>query len=576
MATATEVTEEASVSVSLEEPILLYRCLAQQRPPVLLSRTLSYRQPLRVKRRRSALRWFLSARLKGWPPVTDEEGEAFACVILARTEDGGATLRPLAPPLLLSRGTPLATFSTGFASTDLPPQTGRQVLLVQYFAPRSAAQGDAHAMAVVLGQALIQIQQLPADPAIVLRRADLSLGLPSAIVGDDLARVLGPPAGVGTLAFCRPVGSNQGVTKPNTGLPAPLSWSPKSVAGARKLTLHLSELLQPPDKPKRDVANGYRLLHAPALRAAPTTVVYHLIHGVPGKMEPQVVVKHRPGCTCLLCGAKLPSSEALLTHLASSHDRFTADASVVHGKPGVLHVSLQPAVGSGILGGLVGRFYPVKDEEDGEEADADQEQLSLEPHDAFIMSNKGRTPPVPETLVTIHNVSSGGDTLIVASEATGRGKKRPRVEKTCASLQPSLEARAADQGVFLPVRQYYHSRTGAPMAAEEFSYDSDEEIDESWMVELSEKLLDEFEDVSTEEKAFMKLWNSYVRDVKILADFQLPIACARFAADYQAQLADPTYRFNFLLHLFNLWDNSLLTSTHISQCMRIVDFGVDA
>ena len=49
------------------------------------------------------------------------------------------------------------------------------------------------------------------------------------------------------------------------------------------------------------------------------------------------------------------------------------------------------------------------------------------------------------------------------------------------------------------------------MPPDEMDLDSDDEIDEEWMVELSERLLDEFEDVSSEEKAFMKLWNRHTR-----------------------------------------------------------------
>ena len=30
-------------------------------------------------------------------------------------------------------------------------------------------------------------------------------------------------------------------------------------------------------------------------------------------------------------------------------------------------------------------------------------------------------------------------------------------------------------------------------------------------------------------------------------------------------------RYNFLLHLLNLWDNSLLAAHHISHCMAVVD-----
>ena len=57
-----------------------------------------------------------------------------------------------------------------------------------------------------------------------------------------------------------------------------------------------------------------------------------------------------------------------------------------------------------------------------------------------------------------------------------------------------------------------------------------DEIDDEWAVLLSEKLIDEFEDVSVEEKLFMKLWNRHIRSPTVFADAQIPIACAHFAS----------------------------------------------
>ena len=94
------------------------------------------------------------------------------------------------------------------------------------------------------------------------------------------------------------------------------------------------------------------------------------------------------------------------------------------------------------------------------------------------------------------------------------------------------------------------------------------------MVELSERLLDEFEDVSSEEKAFMKMWNRHMRSYTVQADSQIPTSCEAFARIHGAELRARKLRHNFLLHLFNLWDNSLLAAHHISTCMAVVDTAV--
>ena len=56
-----------------------------------------------------------------------------------------------------------------------------------------------------------------------------------------------------------------------------------------------------------------------------------------------------------------------------------------------------------------------------------------------------------------------------------------------------------------------------------------DEIDDDWAVGLSEKLIDEFEDVSGGEKLLMKLWNRHMRSPAIFADSQIPDACHHFA-----------------------------------------------
>ena len=58
-----------------------------------------------------------------------------------------------------------------------------------------------------------------------------------------------------------------------------------------------------------------------------------------------------------------------------------------------------------------------------------------------------------------------------------------------------------------------------------------DEIDDEWSVALSERLMDEFEDVSPQEKLLMKLWNRHVRSVHVFADAHVPAACSSFAIE---------------------------------------------
>lgn len=51
-----------------------------------------------------------------------------------------------------------------------------------------------------------------------------------------------------------------------------------------------------------------------------------------------------------------------------------------------------------------------------------------------------------------------------------------------------------------------------------------------------------------------------------MADGQVAASCLQFAHLYTAVLHQQSLRYDFLLHLFNLWDNSLLRSSDILKC----------
>ncbi|EKX34457.1 hypothetical protein GUITHDRAFT_53381, partial [Guillardia theta CCMP2712] len=88
--------------------------------------------------------------------------------------------------------------------------------------------------------------------------------------------------------------------------------------------------------------------------------------------------------------------------------------------------------------------------------------------------------------------------------------------------------------------------------------DSDDDVDDEWQLAQAERLMDEFEDVTPREKAFMKLWNRFVHRHAILADFQVPVACETFARNFGQQLIEQGLRDELLFHLFALWDFNLV------------------
>ena len=83
--------------------------------------------------------------------------------------------------------------------------------------------------------------------------------------------------------------------------------------------------------------------------------------------------------------------------------------------------------------------------------------------------------------------------------------------------------------------------------------------------------MDELGDVSVQEKLFMNLWNKCLKSSEFIADSIIPDKCREFILTQHGQLLQHDLRKHLLLHLFNLWDNSILSSGTILSLMDLYD-----
>lgn len=134
-------------------------------------------------------------------------------------------------------------------------------------------------------------------------------------------------------------------------------------------------------------------------------------------------------------------------------------------------------------------------------------------------------------------------------------------------------------GSRLPRPQHYvHSDTFEALLPYEIDCDTEDEIDESWIHERSDMLLDDFEDVPERERKLMKLWNFHMRKAHyinggIVTDGRLPKLCADFTASNVNALRP--LRRELLVHFFNLWDRGLITKQIIADCLIALDSNGD-
>jgi len=143
----------------------------------------------------------------------------------------------------------------------------------------------------------------------------------------------------------------------------------------------------------------------------------------------------------------------------------------------------------------------------------------------------------------------------------------------------SLQSKRAPKSVIsaylptdtIPLRQYYHPHTNLPMTNEEWKSASDKDTDESWVYEMMDEMLEEFEDVTPKEKGFMKIWNRYIKCNHVIADKDMAMKCHDFVLENRKVLIEEGMRLNLLLHLFNLWDSGVISSSRILSCMTLYD-----
>ncbi|KAG6533404.1 hypothetical protein ZIOFF_007272 [Zingiber officinale] len=126
----------------------------------------------------------------------------------------------------------------------------------------------------------------------------------------------------------------------------------------------------------------------------------------------------------------------------------------------------------------------------------------------------------------------------------------------------------------LQKRQFFHSHRAQPMALEQvFSdRDSEDEVDDDIADFEDRRMLDDFVDVTRNEKQIMHLWNSFVRKQRVLADGHVPWACEAFSQLHgQALVQSPALMRCWKLFMIKLWNQSLLDARTMNNCNLILE-----
>ena len=88
--------------------------------------------------------------------------------------------------------------------------------------------------------------------------------------------------------------------------------------------------------------------------------------------------------------------------------------------------------------------------------------------------------------------------------------------------------------------------------------------------------MDEFEDVTSQEKRLMKMWNRFMRSHVVVPDSAVPTRCLKFLRSRMDQLIEHDLREEWLLHLCNFWEFGLISSSFLLSCITELDEAIAA
>ncbi|KAK3026418.1 hypothetical protein RJ639_041430 [Escallonia herrerae] len=134
------------------------------------------------------------------------------------------------------------------------------------------------------------------------------------------------------------------------------------------------------------------------------------------------------------------------------------------------------------------------------------------------------------TGVSSATVHSYADPECVQS-ISGSNIAPPAMLQFAKTRKLSVERTDPRNRALLQKRQFFHSHRAQPMSMEQVlsDRDSEDEVDDDVADFEDRRMLDDFVDVTKDEKQMMHLWNSFVRKQRVLADGHIPWACEAFS-----------------------------------------------
>ncbi|XP_052725650.1 polycomb group protein EMBRYONIC FLOWER 2 isoform X6 [Vigna angularis] len=323
--------------------------------------------------------------------------------------------------------------------------------------------------------------------------------------------------------------------------------------------------------------------------------------------------------SCPFCLMQCGGFKGLRLHLCSSHDLFNFEFWVTEDYQAVnvsvkVDISRSENVADGIIPQLQTFFFCSRPRKRRRKDSVQNEKRSNvkfmeldSPEDiqnGFILKDDGENvsrtsrnekillsgrndggkfgPDHPGTMDDLEHVESSFN-ISGVSIAMPQSSGDPECSKSICKSDPALPAKSkklsmdrsdSRNRMLLQKRVFFHSHRVQPMAPEQVlsDRDSEDEVDDDIADLEDRRMLDDFVDVSKDEKQLMHLWNSFMRKQRVLADGHVPWACEAFSKLHGKKLVtSPTLFWCWRLFMIKLWNHGLLDACTMNNCNRTLD-----
>ncbi|KAI9774820.1 MAG: hypothetical protein M1840_000036 [Geoglossum simile] len=121
-----------------------------------------------------------------------------------------------------------------------------------------------------------------------------------------------------------------------------------------------------------------------------------------------------------------------------------------------------------------------------------------------------------------------------------------------------------------PSGRYYRSLTKRRLEPGEMLSESDDDVDESWLIQKHKETIDDFADVFLAEKTFMKRFDEHMLRENICAQRYVPSALIRFCRTNREWLNATDMLVEFWKQCLYLTQHGIINAVHVKTCMDII------